>query len=111
MTKLSSTYLYQHLGFILLDSMASCSNASIKILAITGDRGDPIAAPLAWMYSMMAAILRRASRTKKAFISLKDLTMKKLLEVKSTTKPSSNRSQLVLEGDSTDHALLDSDES
>ena len=41
--KVSSTNLFQSLGFNGEDSMALVSKSSIKRLAMIGDRGDPMA--------------------------------------------------------------------
>ena len=45
MTKVSSTYQTQSLGWSGADWMALCSRSSMNRLAIMGERGEPMAAP------------------------------------------------------------------
>jgi len=45
MTKVSSTYLYQHLGLRVAWFSAFSSKSSMKKLAMTGESGEPIATP------------------------------------------------------------------
>ena len=44
-TKVSSTYLNQREGWFVAVLMARSSKCSMNMLAMTGERGDPIAAP------------------------------------------------------------------
>ena len=45
MVKVSSTYLYQHVGLCVASSIAFFSKSSMKKLAMTGERGEPMATP------------------------------------------------------------------
>ena len=46
MTKVSSTYLFDNLGWLVADVRYLCSKGSIYKFATIGLTGDPIAAPL-----------------------------------------------------------------